>query len=63
MQWSTRGNCSAAADIYQAFINELEAQSGKGVDAMAAAIMIADGRYLIVPIAPERHSLERRELS
>src|SRR6266542_820653 len=42
-----RGQCSTAAHIYQAFINELQAQSGKGVDAAAAAIMIADAQYLI----------------
>jgi hypothetical protein len=42
-----RGNCSAAANLYQAFIHELQAQSGKGVDATAAAIMIADAQYLI----------------
>lgn len=41
------GNCATAANIYQAFINELTAQSGKGVDATAAAIMIADAQYLI----------------
>jgi hypothetical protein len=41
------GNCNAAANIYQAFINELNAQKGKGVDPAAAAIMIADAQYLI----------------
>ncbi len=41
------GNCSTAANIYQAFINALNAQSGKGVDATAAAMMIADAQYLI----------------
>jgi hypothetical protein len=42
-----RGQCSTAANIYSAFINELQAQSGKNVDAAAAAIMIADAQYLI----------------
>jgi hypothetical protein len=42
-----RGQCSVAAHDYQAFINELLAQSGNGVDANAAAIMIADAQYLI----------------
>jgi hypothetical protein len=42
-----RGQCSTAANIYQSFINTLQAQSGKGVDATAAAIMIADAQYLI----------------
>lgn len=42
-----RGQCSTAANIYGAFISELQAQSGKHVDAAAAAIMIADAQYLI----------------
>ncbi len=42
-----KGNCAAADKRYQAFINELQAQSGKGVDATAAATMIADAQYLI----------------
>jgi hypothetical protein len=41
------GNCVTANNIYQAFINELNAQSGKGVDAAAAAIMIGDAHYLM----------------
>ena len=41
------GACTTAANIYQSFINELRAQSGKLVDATAAAIMIADAQYLI----------------
>jgi FIMAH domain len=41
------GQCSTAADIYQAFINELMAQSAKGVGATASAIMIADAQYLM----------------
>jgi hypothetical protein len=47
-----RGNCAAAANIYNAFINELQAQSGKGVDPAAAAIMIADAQYLIAHCGP-----------
>lgn len=42
-----RGQCSTAANLYQSFINELQGQSGNGVDATAAAIMIADAQYLI----------------
>jgi hypothetical protein len=42
-----RGQCSTAANIYGAFISELQAQSGKHLDAAAAAIMIADAQYLI----------------
>ena len=41
------GNCNTAANNYQAFINAVNAQSGKGVDATAAAIMVADAQYLI----------------
>ena len=42
------GDCETAANMYRAFINELQAQSGKGVDATAAAIMIGDAQYLIM---------------
>jgi len=42
------GRCGTASNQYSAFINELQAQAGKGVDATAAAIMIADAQYLIV---------------
>ena len=41
------GRCSRAAKIYQSFIQELQKRSGKGIDATAAAIMIADAQYLI----------------
>jgi hypothetical protein len=41
------GKCDQAANLYQAFIQELEAQSGQGVDPVAAATMIADAQYLI----------------
>jgi len=43
----TRGSCDAAAQHYETFIKELQAQSGKGVEAAAAGIMIADAEYLI----------------
>jgi beta-glucosidase/6-phospho-beta-glucosidase/beta-galactosidase len=42
-----RHNCATAANIYSAFINQLNALSGHGVDSAAAAIMMADARYLI----------------
>lgn len=42
-----RGQCSTAANLYRAFITELQAQSGKGVDPTAAQIMILDAQYLI----------------
>jgi hypothetical protein len=41
------GDCADASSIYQAFINELQAQSGKHVDPPAASIMIQDAQYLI----------------
>lgn len=43
----SRGNCTAAGNIYGAFINEVRAQTGKGISALAASIMIADAQYLI----------------
>jgi hypothetical protein len=43
----SRGQCNVAANQYGSFINELQAQSGNGVDANAAAIMIGDAQYLI----------------
>jgi FIMAH domain len=46
-QARANGNCNLANNLYQSFINELLAQSGKLVDATAAAIMIADAQYLI----------------
>ena len=36
---------ASAANTYQSFINQLQAQSGVGVDPTAAAIMIADAQY------------------
>jgi len=41
------GNCNTAANIYSAFIAEVQAQTGTGIDATAAAILIADAQYLI----------------
>jgi hypothetical protein len=41
------GNCSTSANNYQAFIQQLQAQSAKGVDASAATIMIGDAQYLV----------------
>jgi probable HAF family extracellular repeat protein len=41
------GDCATAASLYHAFINELQAQSGKGVSPAAASTMIADAQYLI----------------
>ena len=41
------GDCGKAAAAYQAFINELMAQTGKKVTAAAASILIADAQYLM----------------
>jgi hypothetical protein len=41
------GDCGTAANIYTAFINEVNAQTGKSISPEAAAIMIADAQYLI----------------
>ena len=43
----TRGQCGTASNQYESFVNELQAQGGKGVDARAAGIMIADAQFLI----------------
>jgi microsomal dipeptidase-like Zn-dependent dipeptidase len=40
------GHCSRARQLYEAFAHELRAQTGKGVNADAAAIMISDAQYL-----------------
>jgi hypothetical protein len=42
-----RGNCTAAGNVYGAFIHEVSAQRGKSVSAAAASILIADADYLI----------------
>jgi probable HAF family extracellular repeat protein len=41
------GDCAGAAAIYQALINELQAQSGKGVAAVAASPLILEVQFLI----------------
>lgn len=41
------GNCPAANNLYSAFISQVNALSGKGIDPAAAQIMIADAQYLI----------------
>ncbi len=42
----SKGNCTPAGNVYGAFINEVNAQTGKGITAAAAAILIADAQYL-----------------
>jgi hypothetical protein len=44
---SARGKCTTAAGLYEAFIHKVQAQSGKHIDASAAAVMIADAEYLV----------------
>jgi hypothetical protein len=46
------GDCVSAGNIYGAFINELQAQSGKDVTSTAAQIMIQDAQYLITACRP-----------
>jgi hypothetical protein len=41
------GNCATANKIYQAFITQVTALSGKKIDPTAAQIMILDAQYLI----------------
>jgi len=41
------GNCVAARNQYRAFINEVQAQTGKSITPTAAAILIGDAQYLI----------------
>jgi len=41
------GDCARAGEVYQSFIGELVAQTGKKVSPFAASIMIADAQYLI----------------
>jgi hypothetical protein len=45
--YRARGDCPRANAAYQDFINEVTAQTGKKVAPFAAAILIADARYLI----------------
>ena len=41
------GQCDPAGNIYGAFIDQIMAQTGKGITPAAAAILIADAQYLI----------------
>ena len=40
------GDCATAANIYQAFINQLQAQSNKGVASDAAATLVSEAQFL-----------------
>lgn len=41
------GNCTLAGQIYQAFINQVRAQTGQHIDAKAANLLIPAAQYLI----------------
>jgi len=41
------GRCTPARNQYGAFINEVQAQTGKSITPVASAILIADAQYLI----------------
>ena len=43
----SQGNCDAAANVYSAFINEVDPQEGHSISAAATAILIGDANYLI----------------
>ena len=42
-----KGSCARAANNYNSFINEVQAQKGKKIELTAAAILIGDAQYLI----------------
>jgi hypothetical protein len=44
-----RGNATTARNLYQAFVNEVQAQTGKGISPLAAQILIADAQFLVTP--------------
>jgi hypothetical protein len=48
-------DCKTSANIYRAFIHEVNAQMGKSITSLAAAIMIADAQYLIANCAQPAH--------
>lgn len=41
------GDCAGASETYRAFIQAVQAQTGKAIAARASAILIADAQYLI----------------
>jgi len=43
----TKGNCDNATTDYEAFINEVQSQTGKKIDPIAAQILIDDAQYLM----------------
>ena len=47
MAKQSKGQCGPAGNMYGAFINQVQAQSGKSITPIAAGILIADALYLI----------------
>ncbi len=47
----TQDQCTPAENMYGAFINHVQAQSGKSITPVAAGILIADAQYLITHCA------------
>ena len=43
----TRGDCAAAANIYQAFVNDVSAQSGKSIASATADQLVSEAKVLI----------------
>jgi hypothetical protein len=43
----SNGQCKVSGNVYQAFINQVMGQAGKGISSSAANILIADAQYLI----------------
>jgi hypothetical protein len=43
----SRGQCSVAANVYQAFINEVNAQSGKAIAPATATQLVIEAQFLI----------------
>jgi len=43
----SKGQCKTSGNDYQAFINQVLGQAGKGISSAAANILIADAQYLI----------------
>jgi FIMAH domain-containing protein len=42
-----RGQCATAASIYRAFINDVQAQSGKAISAVTASQLVSEAQFLI----------------
>ena len=49
-----RGKNNSAANVLQAFINQVTAQSGKHITTEAAALLIADAEWIIAHLPPSK---------